>query len=146
MIMLILPAVMGFNVRQQDPVQWSYRADHGKDNSVVLRLVARISPGWHIYAHQQPKQAISQPTTIRFTASPLLRYQGVLREQGRKETYRDTVAGIVQYQYGDSVVYTQTVNLLAKVKVSASGTITYQACTGEMCLPPKTIPFSIPIQ
>jgi thiol:disulfide interchange protein DsbD len=126
-----------------DPVHWTFRVVPGVGDVREVRLSAQIERGWHIYAQVQPKDAISQPTTIRFHSSPLIHLQGQLNESGKKETYVDKVAGITQYQYADSVAYTQSVLLRGKARIYLSGTITYQACTEEMCLPPKTITFRI---
>ena len=71
---------------------------------------------------------------------------GKAKEIGKKEMYQDKAAGIKQYQYGDKVDFVQVINLKLAVKTSISGTITYQTCTNEMCLPPKTITFTVPLQ
>jgi hypothetical protein len=115
------------------------------DNLCEIRLTAYLESGWHIYAQVQPKEAISQPTKIVFRPNPLLQLQGPVNELGKKETYTDKTAGIIQYQYSDSVVFSQVAKLRGKAKTRITGTVTYQTCTGEMCLPPKTIPFSIAI-
>ena len=128
-----------------DPVHWTFREVHSTDNSLEIRLAAHMERGWHIYAQVQPKEAISQPTKISFRGNPLVQLQGPVNEQGNKETYTDKTAGILQYQYADSVVFSQLAVLKGKAKTRITGTITYQTCTGEMCLPPKTIPFSIAI-
>jgi thiol:disulfide interchange protein DsbD len=86
------------------------------------------------------------PTAIAFTNNPLVQFTAPLKEQGKKETYTDKVAGITQYQYADSVVYTRPIRLRGQAKTSISGTITYQACTSEMCLPVKAVSFTIGLQ
>lgn len=127
---------------QQDPVHWSYRiADTAAGKEV--RLVASIDNGWHIYAQVQPPAAISVPTAIVFSANPLVEFTSPLKEKGRKEIYSDPNSGITQYQYTDSVVYIRPFRMRGQAKSSVTGTITYQACTSEMCLPAKTIPFTI---
>jgi hypothetical protein len=146
------PLLMAFSVfgRAQsagpDPVHWTFGVVRSAGNDVEIRLAAHMERGWHIYAQVQPKEAISQPTKISFRGNPLVQLQGPVNEQGNKETYTDKTAGILQYQYADSVVFTQPAVLKGKAKTRITGTISYQTCTVEMCLPPKTISFSIPIQ
>jgi hypothetical protein len=131
--------------RQPDPVHWRYTLTKAPGNAYALHLVATMDAGWHIYSGTQPKEAIAVPTKIVLDKSPLVNIMGRLTEKGKKETYRDPVAGIVQFQYGDSVDFVQPLTIKTAVKSSIHGTITYQACTSEMCLPPKTINFSVEI-
>lgn len=130
---------------QEDPVHWNYKIINN-DGGKELRLVAHIDNGWHIYAQVQPPAAISVPTAIIFTANPLVQFTSPLKEKGRKEVYSDPNSGITQYQYTDSVVYTRPFRVRGQAKLNITGTITYQACTSEMCLPSKTIPFTVPLQ
>jgi|SRR6185312_5877455 len=129
--------------QQPDPVHWTFRAVRTVDKSIEIRLEAHVERGWHIYAQVQPKEAISQPTKIVFRSNPLVELKGPVVELGRKETYMDKTAGIIQYQYADSVVFSQAARLRGEAKTRITGTMTYQTCTDEMCLPPKTIPFTI---
>jgi len=128
----------------QDPIHWRFNTEntsYGKE----IRITAVIDSGWHIYAMTQPPEAISVPTQIQFQPSPLFRFTGALKETGHKETYTYKTVGITQYQYRDSVAYIRPFRLRGQAKSSISGTITYQACTDEQCLPPKTVSFSIPL-
>lgn len=138
-----LLALFAVAQQQPDPVHWTFRAVRAADNNLEIRLEAHVERGWHIYAQVQPKEAISQPTKIVFRSNPLVELKGLVVEVGRKETYTDKMAGILQYQYSDSVVFTQAARLKGEAKTRITGTITYQTCTDEMCLPPKTIPFAI---
>jgi hypothetical protein len=135
------------SVAQKDPVHFSYRAEKVNDKSYAIHITANIEEGWHIYSQNQPKQAISQPTKIVFTKNPLFTWTGSLTEKGNKEKYEDKVADIIQYQYGGTVEFVQTVTLRNPTAKSAiNGSITYQACTDEMCQQPQTVPFSISIE
>ena len=146
---MLLPLICLFlsfasGIHAQDPVHWNFNTISTKDGETV-RLTATIDPGWHIYAMTQPPEAISEPTKIQFQSSPLFRFTGELKEGGRKETYTNKEVGITQFQYRDSVTYTRAFLLRGSARTTITGTITYQACTDEQCLPPKTIPFSVAI-
>ena len=135
---------LAFTALAQDPVHFTYRAEKVNDKTCTIHITASIEDGWHIYSQNQPKEAISQPTKIVFSKSPLFSV-GKPMETGTKEKYEDKVAGFIQFQYGGTVDFVQTLTLKAPVKTSISGNITYQACTEEMCLPPKTVPFTVAI-
>jgi thiol:disulfide interchange protein DsbD len=127
------------------PVHFSFRAERIGDKTYMVHLTASIDPGWHIYAHVQPKSAISVPTNITFTRSPLLIIVGAVAEKGTKETQTIKEAGIEQYMYTKTVDFVQVVKTKAAVKTTLTGIITYQVCSNEECLPPATAPFSISI-
>jgi DsbC/DsbD-like thiol-disulfide interchange protein len=128
---------------QEDPVHWEYSAVKGAGKTYVIHMTATLNDGWHIYAQVQPKAAISEPTKISFTRNPLVAVHGKVKEVGSVERQRLAEVGIEQNMFKKQVDFVQSVELKANVKASLSGTITYQACTDEMCLPPKTMPFSI---
>src|SRR5882724_912831 len=136
---IILSAIifMAASVQAQkaDPVHFTYSVSKAKDQGYEVHITAAIDNGWHIYSQTQPDEAIAQPTAIVFVKNPLITMTGKPKEEGTKEKYEDKTAGIVQYQYSGKLDFVQAVTIKAKVKTNISGTITYQACTDEMCLP-----------
>ena len=125
------------------PVHFTYSVTKTGSTTFALHITAAMDEGWHIYAQVQPPEAIAIPTAITFNKNPLISLVGIPKEVGDKEKYEDKTTGIIQYQYGHKLDLVQTIRMKAVVKTNISGTITYQACTSEMCLPPKTIPFMI---
>jgi len=145
-ILTIVALVFGLSVFSQDPVHWTYSAKKIAGKEYEVHLTAKMENGWHIYAQKQPKDAIAVPTTFLFTKNPLVTLTGKPIEKGKKETYMDKVAGITQYYYADSVEFIQVFKLKAQVKTSLIGSVTFQACTNEMCLKEKTENFNIMFQ
>jgi thiol:disulfide interchange protein DsbD len=132
--------------KAQSPVKWSYTATKLAAGLFEVHLTATIQSGWHVYAQQQPDDAIALPTSIQFTKNPLLLMQGSLKEIGEKEQYKDADLGITAFQYEEKVDFVQQVKMKIKGKTNLSGSITYQACTNEKCLPPATTQFSINLE
>ena len=130
---------------RSNPVHFSFRAESTGDKTYMVHLTATMDPGWHIYAQVQPKSAISVPTKITFTRSPLLILDGKVAEKGTRETQTIKEAGIEQYMYLKTVDFIQVVKIKAAIKTALTGSITYQVCSDKECLPPATIPFSISI-
>lgn len=131
--------------QKPNPVHFNYTVAKNNDKSYDIHMTATLDAGWHIYSQEQPTEAIAIPTKIVFTKNPVLQIDGKAKEMGEKEKYEDKNAGIVQYQYA-KVDFVQSIKLKATAKTNLSGTITYQACTDEMCLPPKTVSFTIAIE
>jgi len=132
--------------QKADPAHWTFIVDKGSGMTYTLHLIAAMESGWHIYSQNQPAEAVAQPTKIVFAKNSLIRLTGKATEDGYRETYQDKSAGITQYQYGGKVDFVQKLMVTHKAKTTVTGTITYQTCTDEMCLPPKTVPFSVSLE
>ena len=136
-------AVMSFT---QSPVQWQYSIKKLGDKTYELHLTATIEDGWHLYSQSQPEAAIAVPTLITFAANPIIVFNGKVKEFGRLERYTDKTIDITQNQYRDKVDFVQSIQLKAKAKTKIAGSITYQVCTDERCLPPATGNFTLAIE
>lgn len=130
-------------VFSQDKVKWEFSYKKLTDQTGEIHMVATIEHPWHIYAQVQPKEAVASPTKFVFSKNPLITYVGKPSEIGKKEIYENKEVDIKQYQYGDKVEFVQKVQLKAAVKTNISGSVSYQVCDEERCLPVKTISFSI---
>jgi len=131
--------------QQEDPVHWQYSSKKMDDRTAEIHLTASLNPGWHIYSQTQHKDAIAVPTKIVFTKSPLLALAGNPKEVGKLEKYVLKELGVTNLQYDGKVDFVQRVQLTSAAKTKLTGTITYQVCTEERCLPEKTVSFSIPV-
>lgn len=130
-------------VQAQNPVNWSYSAKKTADNTYEVRLTATIDAGWHLYSQQQPEDAIAIPTAIVFTKTPLLTFEGPIKEVGKMEKFHDKTLEVSANQYSHKVEFVQVVKVKGKGKTNASGTIEFQTCNDERCLPPKKVNFTV---
>jgi len=127
------------------PIVWQYGAKKIAERTYEVHLTAQLEAGWHAYSQQQPKDAVAQPTEIHFKSNPLISITGKVKEVGAMEKWKDEASGIMANQYANKVDFVQVVKLKSRIRTSVTGSLTYQVCTNEMCLPPKTEAFSIPI-
>lgn len=144
---LLLAAVLlpyTLHAQVKDPAHWSYGLKKLPSGQYEVHLRASIEEGWHIYAQKQLPDAVAVPTKIVFTKSPGLKLSGLPAEVGKKETYTIKEAGVTNMEYAKVVDFVQKVSIAPGLK-EVQGTITYQTCTHEMCLPETTISFKIPV-
>jgi hypothetical protein len=127
----------------QNPVSWTFTSKKINDKIYELHLTATVQRGWHLYAQDQPKDAIAQPTSFSFNRNPLLKFEGKVKEVGVMEKYRDKVLDVSANQYSNRVDFVQVVKLKAKAKTAITGNLEYQTCNDEKCLPPKTVNFTL---
>lgn len=130
----------------QSPVMLTYNAKKIAEKKYEIIIEASIEEGWHLYSQKQPQTAIGVPTKIKFNKNPLIVINGAPNEVGLLEQHVEKTLGIESWQYSEKVAFKQSVTLKANAKTNITGTITYQVCTDERCMPPKTISFSIPVQ
>lgn len=128
---------------QLNPVNWSYTAKKVSDKTYELRITASIQSGWHLYSQAQPDDAIAEPTQVTFNKNPLLSLEGKLKEEGKLEKFHDAKLDVSANQYSTKVEFVQMVKLKAKAKTNVSGSVRFQTCNDEKCLPPKTVTFNV---
>ncbi|MEI9807860.1 MAG: protein-disulfide reductase DsbD domain-containing protein [Bacteroidota bacterium] len=128
---------------QLNPVSWTYSAKKIADKTYELHMTATIQSGWHLYSQTQPEDAIAEPTTVTINKNPLLTLEGKINEEGKMEKFHDEKLEVSANQYSSTVSFVQVVKLKAKAKTNVSGSIRFQTCNDEKCLPPKTVTFSV---
>ena len=109
-------------------------------------MTATMQPGWHLYSQVQPEDAIAIPTDIQFNKNPLISLNGSIKEVGKMEKFKDEKLGVAANQYAKKVEFVQVVKLKANAKTNLTGTIEYQTCDDEKCLPPKKVNFNLAVQ
>lgn len=129
----------------ENPVKWEFSSKKISDKVYEVHLKATMNNGWHIYAQKQPKGGIGLPTTVKFSANPLLAFKGTPQEKGKLEVVKNEEMDMENHQYENEVEFVQTVIMKAKVKTNITGTIEFMACTEEHCLPPASQKFTIAI-
>lgn len=128
---------------QLNPISWSYEAKKIADKTYELHITATIQAGWHLYSQTQPEDAIAEPTSLNFNKNPLLTLEGKIKEEGKLEKFHDARLDVSANQYSSKVKFVQVVKLKAKAKTNVSGSVRFQTCNDEKCLPPKTVTFNV---
>ena len=145
-LIFLLTLLPTFLFAQVNPVSWNFVAKKTGEKTYEVEMKATIAPGWHLYSQSQPADAIAIPTEFVLNPNPLYTLKGKIRELGKMEKYTDKTLGSTAHQYSNTVSFVQTLELKAKVKTALSGTVEYQVCDDEKCLPPKKIPFTVALK
>lgn len=145
-LIFLLTLLPTFLFAQVNPVSWNFVAKKTGEKTYEVEMKATIAPGWHLYSQTQPADAIAIPTEFVLNPNPLYILKGKIRELGKMEKYTDKTLGSTAHQYSNTVSFVQTLELKAKVKTVLSGTVEYQVCDDEKCLPPKKIPFTVALK
>lgn len=129
------------NAQISNPVKWTYTAKKITDKTYELHLSATIEGNWHMYAQDAGEGP--EPTTINFTANPLITFDGKVKEVGKLEKSYDKNFNSVLKYYGNKVDFVQKIRIKSPVATVVKGTITFMVCNDRQCLPPRDIPFTI---
>ena len=143
-VVLIIAGATSF--AQLNPVSWAFNSKKIGDKTYEVRMTATMQPGWHLYSQVQPEDAIAIPTDIQFNKNPLISLNGSIKEVGKMEKFKDEKLGVAANQYAKKVEFVQVVKLKANAKTNLTGTIEYQTCDDEKCLPPKKVNFNLAVQ
>ena len=143
-VVLIIAGATAF--AQLNPVSWAFNSKKIGDKTYEVRMTATMQPGWHLYSQVQPEDAIAIPTDIQFNKNPLISLNGSIKEVGKMERFKDDKLGVAANQYAKKVEFVQVVKLKANAKTNLTGTIEYQTCDDEKCLPPKKVNFNLAVQ
>jgi hypothetical protein len=108
----------------------------------IVTLVVRlnIADGWHVYA-QVPEDIPYKPVTIAAELPPGFRWNG---EWQRPSSTPGDVDGLTEYR-GDVVFRRQFYSTSATPKSKIHGSIRFQTCNVEKCMPVQSAPFEIPL-
>jgi hypothetical protein len=135
-----------FVAKAQNPVSWTFSAKKIDDKTYEVHMTAHIQNGWHLYSQTQPEDAIVNPTDFKLNNNPLLTLDGKIKEVGTMEKFHDKKLDISAHQYSDKVDFVQVVKLKAKAKTNVTGSVEFQTCNDERCLPAKTVNFTVSLQ
>jgi thiol:disulfide interchange protein DsbD len=141
---LLVPVLMALTgAAQLNPVNWSFTSKKIDARTYEVHLTATIQAGWHLYSQAQPDNAVAEPTKFEFAKNPILALDGKVKEQGSLEKFHDEKLDISANQYSQQVNFVQVVKLKLKGKTNLSGSVRFQTCNDEKCLPPKTVKFAV---
>jgi thiol:disulfide interchange protein DsbD len=130
----------------QNPISWSFSAKKVDDKTYEVHMTANIQPGWHLYSQNQPDDAIAIPTGFTINNNPLLKLDGKVKEMGTMEKFHDKKLDVSANQYSNKVDFVQVVKLKANAKTNVTGSVEFQTCNDEKCLPPKTVNFNVALK
>ena len=129
------------NAQINNPVKWTYTAKKIADKTYELHMTATIDGNWHLYAQDAGEGP--EPTTFTFTANPLIKFDGKIKEVGKLEKSYDKNFKSVSKYYGNKVDFVQKVKVKSSIATVVKGTVNFMVCNDRQCLPPRDVPFTI---
>ena len=143
LLVLFVPSVLALSAQINNPVQWTFTSKKLADKLYEVRLTASIGSGWHLYAQDAGEGP--EPTTIAFSANPLVVREGKVIEEGKLEKSLDPNFNSVLRYFSNQVSFVQKVRIKSSATTTLKGTVNYMVCNDRKCLPPREVPFSVKV-
>jgi DsbC/DsbD-like thiol-disulfide interchange protein len=133
------------------PVSWSVSASAGTvakpGTHLTLNLAAQVEDGWHVYGLNQ---ADGGPTALRITVDP----DGIVQSAGTPSGTPPMKKHDASFDLDTEVfVHPFTLHVPVQVKPHAAAgsqdialNVRFQACNDHVCLPPRTVHLTVPVQ
>jgi DsbC/DsbD-like thiol-disulfide interchange protein len=86
------------------------------------------------------------PTQITFTANPLIKLDGKVKEVGKMEKSFDKNFNSTLKFYANKVDFVQKIKVKSSIATVIKGSVNYMVCNDKQCLPPKDVLFSIKVE
>ena len=139
MILLLFTVLV--NAQINNPVKWTYTAKKIADKTYELHMTASIDGNWHLYAQDAGEGP--EPTVFSFTANPLIKFDGKVKEIGKLEkSYDNNFKSVLKY-YAKKVDFVQKIKVKSSIATIVKGSVSFMVCNDRQCLPPRDYPFSI---
>lgn len=139
---LIFFSVLAFS--QNNPVSWSFALTAADNGTYVLTATADIETGWYVYSQDLDGDG-PVPTELTVEPQDGLTTIGDPAEDGDKVSGYDDIFGMDIVKFKKTVTLSQTLRLQESVG-SVDGSVLFMCCNDEQCLPPREVPFSVPVE
>lgn len=130
---------------QENPVKWKFTVEPVNEQEAVLVFSATVTGGYHLYAQQQDPLG-PLPTEFIFAENTDYKLKGKAAESPAPVSEKDETFGVMVQFFKKDATFRQTVSLTSAKDMEIKGTIDYQVCNDETCLPFNDIPFSFRIK
>ncbi len=143
--LLSLPVFSQFNMQSKNPVSWEFATEKKGNGVYDLIFKATIDSPWHMYAIEL-EQSGPIPTTISFIPDPSVKFIGDIKEEVKPVVKFDEGFQFNVGAYYKNARFRQQVRVLSAKPVILKGTIDYQCCNDETCLPPFQDEFTFSLE
>ncbi len=133
------PPATGELVRVAEPVQ----ATAARGATVEVQIPFTVLAGWHVNAHR-PNEDFLVPTVLELRGVPGVRVGAPRYPEAKQVSLSFSETPLAVYEENAAIVVPLSVDGTAAEGVrTLSGTLRFQACNNEVCLPPASVPLRI---
>ncbi len=132
------------NAQILKPVKWSFESKKISDTEYDLIATAKLDKGWYTYSQFSAGDEGPIPTAVTFKPTPQYQLIGKAAEvSDHKKSGFDKIFNMNITKFSDEVKFIQRVKVNASTEIK--GSVNWQSCDDEKCLPPDDQDFSYKI-
>jgi thiol:disulfide interchange protein DsbD len=132
--LLLVMGCLHAQAQFETPITWKYSLTEDTiPGQYIVEAKAIMQSGWHIFTNEPGGDGLLMPTAFDIDADSALTDIGPIELVGTVTKKEIEGMGVVNY-FENEARFRRIVTL--KEKIQLSGSLHYQICTDEMCLPP----------
>jgi hypothetical protein len=153
LLLLVLPALLSVGHGAEPPkkrgeaasiekVELQGEAKPGASLVAVVRV--KLEKDWHVQSNK-PSEPTFIPTVLTLAPTAGVKIGTIRYPQGKSETVQGLSKPLSVYDEDFQITVLLNLDAHARLPMTVAGTLTYQACQGAQCYPPKKLKVEIPI-
>ena len=145
-LLLFSILLLSFSSKAQmaEPVQWSYSSEKIGTDEYKVVFTAQIQDGWYVYSQYLSSDDGPVKTTFSYNTENI-ELRGKTEEFGHKKEEFDTMFGMQIIKFTGTAEFIQIVKTKDNAVDAVKAQVKFMSCNSQTCMPPKAIPFNIPL-
>lgn len=146
-VTLLLAAVFTAASQQNapEPVRWRTLIKTTGANTGTVTFKALVAQGWHLYGFSMPEGG-PKATTIELTGCRGMKFTGEITPSRQPVQEKDPLFGMTLSWWDTNVDFTVPFIVTDPSAAHLDVKITFMACDGTSCRPPKTETVAVPVK
>jgi len=110
--------------------------------NVVVIVHVKLEKAWHVQSNK-PSEPNFIPTVLTLVATPGVKVTAIKYPEGKAEKVQGLAKPLSVYDGDFQISALLTLDAKARLPLTIPATLSYQACQGATCYPPKKLKFDI---
>ena len=149
-LMLALVALPIFALAQKKPGEAAsigkvvIQGDAKPGGKVVANIHVKLEKAWHVQSNK-PSEPNFIPTVLKLEPAPGVNVTSIKYPEGKAEKVEGLPKPLSVYDGDFQISTLLTLDAKARLPLTIPATLSYQACQGATCYPPKKLKFDIAV-
>jgi len=120
------------------------QADAKPGGNVVAIVHVKLEKAWHVQSNK-PSEPNFIPTVLTLAPTPGVKVTAIKYPEGKTEKVQGLAKPLSVYDGDFQISALLTLDAKARLPLTIPATLSYQACQGATCYPPKKLKFDIAV-
>jgi hypothetical protein len=121
------------------------QGDAKPGGSVVANVHVKLEKAWHVQSNK-PSEPNFIPTVLTLAPTPGVKVMAINYPEGKAEKVQGLAKPLSVYEADFKISALLTLDAKARLPLTIPATLSYQACQGATCYPPKKLKLDIAVR